>query len=453
MGVTRYDILIVGGSAAGYTAALTAKKLYPDKKVLMIRAVGKPPIPCAIPYLAATIEACDRNLLPDKPLKDLGVEVVEDRVTEIDRSSKVVRTASGASYGYDKLILATGALPFVPPSIKGADLEGVYTIIKDYNVLMKLQEAIRRAEKIVIVGGGFIGVELADDLSNLQGKKVTIVEMLPHCLLLNLDEEFAVEAEERLKAKGVEIITGKAVRSIYGSGKAEGVELSDGTRIPADVVVICVGVKPNVELASRAGLKIGESGAIAVDEYMRTSDPDIFAIGDCAEKRSFFTGKPKPLYLASVACHEARVAVFNLYGLRMMKSSSGYVGAFLTVIGGRAFGVAGLTEREAKREGLDVVVGSAEVPNRHPGLLPGATKTRIKLIFAKDSGTLVGAEASGGPEVAELTNLLALAVQTRSTVTDLLTLQYGTQPMLTASPVSYYVVAAAFNAYLKLKGS
>ena len=443
-----YDVIVVGGGAAGYTAALTLKTLRNDLDILLIRADERAQVPCAIPYLAATLETCDKNILPDEPLKKLGVEIVVDEVLDIDREAKTIETAKGLKFKYRKLILATGSTPSTPP-IKGINLKGVYKIIKKWEVLQELQKAVREAEKIVIIGGGFIGVELADDLSNLK-KDITIIEILPHCLLLNLDEEFAVKVEEILKSKGVKIMTNCRAEAILGKEKVEAVRLSDGRTIPADVVIVAVGVRPNTSLAEKVGLKIGERG-IAVDEYMRTSDPNIYAIGDCAEKRSFFTGTPTPALLASVAAFEARVVAANIAGLRLPRTVLGVVGVFLTNIGGEAFGAAGLTESIAKRMGFDVIVGRAETVDKHPGTLPGARKTEVKLIFSKDGGYLLGGEACGGSCVGEFVNLIGLAIQRHMTLYDLYTMQYGTHPLLTPSPVAYPIVTAALNAYKKLK--
>ncbi|RLI23901.1 pyridine nucleotide-disulfide oxidoreductase [Candidatus Bathyarchaeota archaeon] len=440
----KFDVVIVGGGAGGYTAALTVKKLYPDISVLLVRKDSYALIPCAIPYLCATIEACNRNLLPDAPLKKAGVEILIDEVVDIDLTNKLVKTAEGREIGYGKLILATGSSPVVPRSIKGTDLEGVYTVVKSFKAMERLQDAVRKAERITIVGGGFIGVEFADDLANLK-KKITIVELLPHCLMLNFDEEFAVEAEDELRAKGVDVITNARVESIVGDGKVEAVRLADGREIPSDVVIMAVGARPNSELAKKAGLKIGERGAIVVDEYMRTSNPDVLAVGDCAEKRSFFTGKPVNLMLASIACYEARVAGINLFDIRIPKPIRGVVGIFLTYINGKAFGAAGLTESMARREGFQVESSVVKVPNRHPGILPGARETKLKLVFSKQSGLLLGAEASGGEDVAELVNFLGLAIQNRMNAKEISILQYGTQPFLTPSPVGYPPVVAALN--------
>ncbi|MEM0076587.1 MAG: FAD-dependent oxidoreductase [Thermoproteota archaeon] len=443
----KYDVVIVGGGASGFTAALTAKMLYKDKSILLIKSESKTLIPCAIPYLAATIESCNKDLMPYPLITDQGVKVIIDDVTNIDRNNKKVITASGGSYEYEKLILATGSLPFVPSSIEGTNLKNVFKVYKRYEEVEDLQKALRGANKIVIIGGGFIGVELADDLSNLK-KDITIVEMLPHCLLLNFDEEFAIKAEEELKQKGIKIITGRTVKKIYGKEKAEGVELENGEIIDADVVVVSVGYRPNLELAKKIGLRVGDYGVI-VDEFMRTSDPDIFAVGDITEKRHFLSGKSMSVMLASIACQEARVAVMSLYGAKVSKKISGQVGVFSTKIGNLVLACAGVTESLAKKENIEYVVGRSKVVNRHPANLPGASEIVLKLIFLKD-GTLIGAQALGtSNEVAELVNATAIVIQNKMKIDEVVIMQYGGHPMLSASPAVNPVVMAALDAYNK----
>ena len=444
----KYDIVIVGGGASGFTAALTAKMLYKDKAILLIKSEGKTLVPCAIPYLAATLESCDKDLMPYTLLINQGVKVVIDNVVDVDRNSKKVITASGNSYEYEKLILATGSLPFVPSSIEGTNLNNVFEVYKRYEEVEVLQRALRSANKIVIVGGGFIGVELADDLSNIK-RDITIVEMLPHCLLLNFDEEFAIKAEEKLKQRGIKIITGRTVKKIYGKEKAEGVELENGEKIPADVVVVSIGYRPNIELAKKIGLRIGDYGVL-VDEFMRTNDPNIFAVGDMTEKRHFLFGKPTSIMLASIACQEARVAVMSLYGAKVSKRISGQIGVFSTKIGDLALACVGVTESLAKKENVEYVVGRSKVVNRHPANLPGASETELKLIFLKD-GTLIGAQASCVcDEVAELINAIAIAVQNKMKIDEIITMQYGGHPRLSASPVTNPIIMAALDAYRQL---
>lgn len=445
---SSYDIIIVGGSAGGFTAALTAKMIYKEKSILLIKSEDKTLIPCGIPYLAATLESCDKDLMSYQLIINQGVKVLIDNVVDVDRNNKKVITASGNSYEYEKLILATGSLPFVPSSIEGTSLKNVFRAYKRYEEVEALQKALRTANKIVIIGGGFIGVEFADDLSNLK-KDITIVEMLPHCLLLNFDEEFAIKAEEKLRQRGIKIVTGKTVKRIYGKDKAEGVELESGERIDADVVVVSVGYRPNIELAKKIGLRIGDYGVL-VDEFMRTSDPNIFAVGDMTEKRHFLFGKPTSIMLASIACQEARVAVINLYGAKVSKRISGQVGAFETKVGDLALTCVGVTESLAKRENVEYVVGRSKVINRHPASLPGASETELKLIFLKD-GTLIGAQASCTcNEVAELVNVIAVAIQNKMKIDEIITMQYGGHPKLSASPVVNPVAMAALDAYRQL---
>ncbi|NWG76020.1 MAG: FAD-dependent oxidoreductase, partial [Rubrivivax sp.] len=156
---------------------------------------------------------------------------------------------------------------------------------------------------------------------------------------------------------------------IQGAGRVQFVRLADGTEIPADVVILAVGPVPNVELAKAAGLKLGPTGAIAVDRAMETSDPHVFACGDCAEKISFFKGRPSLLRLASIATLEARVAGANVYGIR--REHAGMVGVWATAVGNMALGTAGLTETAARQNGYDFVTATVEGPNRHPGMMPG----------------------------------------------------------------------------------
>ena len=446
MDESKYDIVIVGGGSAGVPAALRAKRLYEDKSVLLITKEDKSVIPCAIPYVPYLIESCDKALQPYDALIRRGVNIVVDEVVDVDRKNKRVIVASGKTYGYDKLILAIGGRPSVPP-IDGINLRNVIMVYKGYEKVVELQKAIRNANKIIIIGGGFVGVELADDIANLK-KDVTIVEILPHCLALNFDEEFAVKAEEQLKRKGVRIITGRTVKRIYGKEEVEGVELDNGEVLPADLVVVASGYRPNVELAKKIGLNVGSHGII-VDDYMRTSDPDIFAIGDCVEKRHFLLGEPAPFLLASIACQEANIAVANLYGAKTVRRMKGWCGTFVTKIGGLVLGCAGVTESFAKRRNLEYVVGRSRVINRHPTWLSGACEIELKLVFLRD-GTLIGAQgASTCHEVAEIINALSIAIQNKMKVDEVLTMEFASHPMLTAFPGANPIVIATLDAFAR----
>lgn len=186
-------------------------------------------------------------------------------------------------------------------------MENVFCAIKDVACLNRLLNSLDRVKNVVIIGGGFIGIELGDELRK-RGLNVTIVEMLPHCLRVVFDEDFCVLAEEKLRERGIVVKTNANVEAILGEKKVKAVKLNTGEELKADMVFMSVGVCPNTELAQKAGLQIGETKGIWVDEYGRTSDKDIFAVGDCAEKRSFFTKKPSNLRLVSIACYEARIA-------------------------------------------------------------------------------------------------------------------------------------------------
>lgn len=438
----KTDILVIGGSATGLVAAMTAKSCNPEKSVTVIRKEEKVMIPCGIPYIFGTVESSDNNILPDGGLLKLGVEIVVDEVMSVNVEAKTCVAKSGETFSYEKLIMGTGSMPSKPKWLKGTELENVFTIPKNKVYLDVISEKLESFKKIVVIGAGFIGVEVSDEL-NKKGKDVTLVEILPKILGATFDDEFASEAQELLTSRGVTTITGCGVKEIKGAGKVEKVELQDGRVLEADAVILSLGYFPNTSLAKDMGLELNEFGFIKADQYRRTSIDDVFAAGDCAEKVDFATGKLSRIMLASTACTEARTAGMNLYELKTFSVFKGTVGIYSTCIGDTAFGVAGLIEQHAVKEGFNVVTGSFTGINRHPGKIADAHKETVKLIVSKQSGVILGGEVLGGKSAGELTNVMGFAIQNHMTVYDLIMTQIGTQPLLTASPAGYPLVKAA----------
>ncbi|CAD5243644.1 NAD(P)/FAD-dependent oxidoreductase [Thermococcus camini] len=443
----KYDVVIIGASAGGLTTAISARKFYPDKSVLVIKREDISMIPCGIPYIFGTLNSVDDDILPvEKFLEPLGVDVLTDEVTEIDPRAKLVRTASGKEIAWEKLVLATGSKP-VKPEFPGSELEGVYTVPKDYRYLKEFRERVKTAERIVIVGGGFIALEVGDEIRKL-GKDVTIL-VRSRLLRSSFDREFSEMVAERLEERSIKVIHGQVER-ILGGERVERVRLIDGSELPADLVIFSIGYRPNVELAVKAGLRVTRYG-IWTDEYMRTSHPDIFAVGDCVEHRDFFTGKPYGLMLASTATFEARIAGANLFKLQIVRENRRTIGVYSTNVAGLTLAAAGLTEEAARREGFEVIVGYGKGPDRHPAKFPDTSMVTVKLIFSRDRGAILGAQIAGGKSVGEMINILALAIQKRLTASELYTLQIATHPLLTASPVGYQILQAAEDALAKLR--
>lgn len=445
----KTDVLIIGSSAAGLVAAVTGKRVYPDKKITVVRKEEKTLVPCGIPYTFASIEGTDNNILPsEKMFENSGIELIINEVISICREEKKCILDNKDEIAYEKLVLATGSVPSIPKWLEGSDLHNVFTVPKEKKYLDDMKTKINEFKKIVVVGAGFIGVELCDELRKTD-KQVILIEKLPQVLGLCFDKEISDRAGEVLVNSGVELKTGIGVKRLTGEGKVQEVILDNGETIAADAVVLSIGYHPNSKLAKECGLGLSSMGCIKVDEYMRTDDPDIFAVGDCAQKHDFITRKPCCTMLASTACAEARIAGINLFKLFAIKTFSGTISIFSTMIGGVAFGCAGITERQARDEGFDVVIGEFEGMDKHPGSLPNAQKQLVKLIVGQESNVILGGEVIGGPSVGELTNMIGFIIQNRMNINSILTSQIGTHPLLTASPAGYPLLKAAGNAAIK----
>jgi len=446
----KTDVLVIGSSAAGLVAATTGKRVYPDKDFVVVTLMQTTLVPCGIPYIFGTVGSSEKDIMPaEKSFEAMGIKTIFDEVTEINREKKTASLKKGETIRFEKLVIGTGSLPCQPAWLKGAGLDYVFTVPKNKVYLDEMQNKLKDCKKIITIGAGFIGVEISDELNKI-GKDVTLVEKLPNVLGLAFDEDISIKAEAILKERGVKVLTGLTVKEIYGEKKAEGIVFENGEKMEADAIILSLGYKPNSTLAKQAGLPISDMGFIKVDEYMRTTDPDIFAVGDCAEKRDFVTRKPCPIMLASTACAEARIAGMNLFKLSAIKTFSGTISIFSTALGNTGFGVAGLTETIARKEGFDIVTGVFEGIDRHPGAFTDTHKQFVKLVVARESGVILGGEVSGGLSVGELINTLGIIIENRMTINSLLTAQIGTHPLLTASPAGYPLIKAAENAASKI---
>jgi len=443
-----YDVVVIGGSAAGLTAAITSRRFYPEKSVIIVRKEEKVLIPCGIPYIFGTVCTPSKNLIPDTVLEKNNIELLVGNVTGIDRNNKTIETKKGDKVQYEKLIIATGSIPIVPP-ISGSEKENIYIVNKDVDYLQNLLDKVEDSSDMVIIGGGFIGMEFADECKKNRDINITVVEMLPRCLMIAFDEDICRQGEEILKKNGVNIITNAKVEAIVGDAKVEGVKLSDGKIIKADIVLMGIGFKPNTEIAKNSGIELGEKGSIKVDRYMQTNDEDIFACGDCCEKISFFTKEISNIMLASIACNEARTAGANLY--KNKRVNEGEIGVFATAFGGTALARAGLSLQDAKKNGYDVVAGTSEAFNTHPGCMPGGKNLKVILIFEKGTSIILGGQLIGAKSSGEMINLISACILGKMTANNMATFQMGTHPALTVSPITYQISNAAEMAVKELK--
>ena len=419
-------VVVIGGVAAGPKIAAKVMRLRPDAEVTLIEKeelisyAG-----CGLAYYVAGMVHHQNDLLatPAGAVRDPSFFRHVKNVTvynrseavEIDRQAKRVHLRSVALgrdlwMDYDKLALATGARAVVPP-VRGVKLRHVFTLkcVEDAEQIKHVLEQ-ETAKNVTIVGGGLIGVEMAEALA-AKHSRVALIEVLPQ-ILSPLDWEMAIHVQKHMEAKGIHLLTDTRVEAIEGRDRVERV-VAGGRRIPADAVVLAVGVRPEVGLAKAAGLAIGPTGAIQVDDHMRTSDPDIYAAGDCVEVNHLVTGKPAYCPLGSTANKQGRVAAINICGGD--ERFPGVLGSIICKVFDLSIGVTGLTEREARRLGYDVA--TCLVPGADKAhYYPGAKSLMLKLVAERTSGRLLGVQGVGTGEVAKRLDVAATAITAGMTV-------------------------------------
>jgi pyruvate/2-oxoglutarate dehydrogenase complex dihydrolipoamide dehydrogenase (E3) component len=437
------DILVLGGGPAAQVTVMTAMENFPDKKITVIKEDEHPLVPCGIPYIFGTIlGSSDRDVAECGGSMAEIINIVTDVAISVDIETKTLYAIQN-TITFDKLVFATGSIPFVHKNFEDAlHLENVFTIEKHKDKIDTLKEYLNDKQRIIIIGTGFIGVEMATELRSI-GKEVTVVGGR-HVLAESFDIDMALQAEELMRGMGIALSLGQHASHIVQQGnKATGIELCDGSIIEGDIIIFATGYQPNTLIAKEAGLKLARYGGIWVDEYMRTKNKDIFAVGDCCGRRDFITRDPSKVMLASTSSSEARVAGNSLYGLKYLKGFNGTIAIFSTMIGARVFASAGVTEARAKKEKIDYVVGFFEGVNRHPATIPDTSKQSVKLIALRSSGQIIGGQVIGDKEAGEVINIIGLAIEAELTAHHLVSLQVATQPLLTAAPTTYPIINAA----------
>ena len=453
-------VVIIGGVAAGPKVASKVVRLCPDADVTIVeKGEFLSYAGCGLPYYVSGV------VKEQKELMSTPIGVVRDAVffqkvknvhvlnrteaLEIDPAAKRVRVRGPEAdketwLDYDKLVLATGARPVVPP-IPGIDLTHIFCLHGVHDA-----EGIRRtlaegkAHDVVVVGGGLIGVEVTEALVE-KGCRVTIVEMLPQILSM-LDWEVAKLVEQHLESHGVRVLTGTKVTAFEGNGAVEKV-VTDTGEMPADMVILAIGVRPTVDLAREAGLEIGPTGAVKADEHMRTSDPHVWAAGDCAESVDLVTGKPAYVPLGSTANKQGRVVAVNLCGGD--DTFPGVLGSSVCKVFDYCVARTGLTEVRARQAGCDVTTVLSPAPDK-AHYMPTAKPLMLKLVVDTATRRLLGIQATGPGDGSKRIDVAATAITAGMTVDQIANVDLCYAPPY--SPAMDNLITAANIARNKLDG-
>ena len=447
-------LLIVGGVAGGASAAARSRRLSEEAEIILFeRGPDVSFANCGLPYYVGGEIAERKKLLvttPELLRTRFRLDVRTRSVVEaIDRSAKTVRVRdleSGREYveSYDKLLLAPGAAPLRPP-LPGIDLPGIFTLRNLQDVDQIKQRTDQGVKQVVLLGGGFISLELAENFAR-RGIATTVVEKNKQ-ILTPFDPEMTTPIAEYLAAKGVTLMLGQSAEAFEESPEGLIVCLSSGERLPAQLVVMGIGVRPENQLAVDAGLPVGPRGGIQVDEFLKTADPDIYAVGDAIEVQDFVTGDATQVPLAGPANRQGRIAADNIFG-RHVK----YRGTQGTAILGffdRTAAMTGASEKTLRRTNRPFRKIYIH-PAHHAGYYPGAEQMSLKVLFQPDTGRILGAQGVGGAGVDKRIDVLAVAIQAGMSVFDLeeMELSYAPQFGSAKDPINM----AGFVASGLLKG-
>ncbi len=416
---TPTKIAVVGGVAGGASAAAKARRMDESAEIhIFERGPYISFANCGLPYfIAGEIESRDKLMVmtPEKFEERSRVHAhVNHEVLAINRANKTIRVKGRDGVErdepYDKLILSQGAKPIVPP-IPGATLPNVFTLrdVPDMDLIVKFLDE-RKPKSAAIIGGGFIGLEMAEAFHR-RGLRVAVIEKFRHVLPL-LDDDMAAQLQNEVGREGFDVKTGVEARSLTMGG----VELSDGQKIPAELILLSVGVKAEVELARAAGLEIGVTGGVKTNAHMQSSDPDIYAVGDAAETTHLITGARTRIPLAGPANRQGRIAGANAAGGCLIYP--GGLGTSIVRVLHLTAGYTGLNSAQAAKAGYSYFTSMTR-DYSHASYYPGAKPVVIKIIAEEAAGRLLGAQVLGEVGVDKRTDVLATAIAARMTVFDL----------------------------------
>jgi NADPH-dependent 2,4-dienoyl-CoA reductase/sulfur reductase-like enzyme/rhodanese-related sulfurtransferase len=416
-------LLIIGGVAGGASAAARARRLSEEAYIVVFeRGPDVSFANCGLPYyLGGEIAERDKLLVvtPERLRNRFNLDVrVRTAVEAIDRAGKKVRArdlVSGRLYEetYDKLILAPGAAPIRPP-LPGIDLPGVFTLrnLQDMDrIKARLDQGVKQA---VVIGAGFIGLELVENFVR-RDIAVTVVE-LQNQVLPPFDKEMTTPIAGELASQGVSLLLGQSAEAFAPAPDGLVVHLKSGQRLPAQMVVLGVGVRPENKLAVESGLEVGPRGGIRVNEHLQTSDPDVYAVGDAIEVKDFVTGEPAQVPLAGPANRQGRIAADHIFG--RAARYRGTQGTAIVRVFGTTAALTGASEKMLKRSNRPYRKVYVH-PTHHAGYYPGAEAMTLKLLFETPSGRVLGAQIVGGAGVDKRIDVLAVAIQAGMTVFDL----------------------------------
>jgi NADPH-dependent 2,4-dienoyl-CoA reductase/sulfur reductase-like enzyme/rhodanese-related sulfurtransferase len=426
--------IIIGAVAGGASTAARLRRMDEQAEIILFEKGGYVSYAnCGLPYYIGEV-INDRDLLFVQTVASFNqrfnIEVrIYSEVKSIDTTQKLItvtdlKTGNTYTESYDKLVLSPGAEPIRPP-LPGIDLDGIFTLrsVPDMDRIKEFAKN-RRLGHAVIIGGGFIGLEMAENLHHL-GMKVTIIEM-GNQVLAPLDFPLAAIVQQHIRSKGLDLRLSSTVTGFDKLKNGVQVMLKDASPIDADVVILSIGVRPDTRLAQAAGLELGVSKGIKVNEYLQTSDPDVYAVGDAIEFPNPLTGRSMSTYLAGPANKQGRICANNIVQGNVQKYP-GSINTAIVKVFDMTVGTTGMASKHLQAAGIEHLVSTTH-SGSHAGYYPGSRQMSIQLCFAPGSGQLLGAQVAGFKGADKRLDLLASAIKRESSIHELTEFEHAYAP-------------------------